>query len=661
MCGITGILSRHGSRVDPSLLLKMTNSIRHRGPDDEGYLLVDTANNRCDHRSGNDSIPPAKANHPNISASLQGTYDLGFGYRRLSIIDLSPAGHQPMSNAEETVWLMFNGEIYNYIELRDQLTAKGHSFRTKTDSEVIIRSYEEWGTECLSHFNGMWAFAIWDARTKSLFCARDRFGVKPFYYVNNHTTFAFASEIKALLLHPDVVRRANPQIVYDYLAYAVIDHTDETFFSDIRQLPPSHYLIADGAGAFTIKRYYTLHGNSDLERYRETESKKYADRFRDLLFNSIKLRLRADVPLGSCLSGGLDSSTIVCMANSLMFKEGVIDRSLVGERQKTFTAVYDDTVYSEKPFVEKVIARTNAEPHFVSPDGEKLWDELKKVVYHQDEPFNSTSVYAQWNVMRLASEQHMTVMLDGQGGDEILGGYAWHLPIYQAELLRTMRFGTLARELAAASSITHRSVTRQLIDLFGKAGRNILPQSAYELLASRFGMMNQEFASAHRRHSTVIAKRNDSLQERLLQEETAFNLQQLLHYEDRNSMAFSIEARVPFVDYRVVEYAMSIPATYKIHNGWSKYPLRRAGEGILPKEIQWRKDKMGFVTPQNEWIRTLLPRIRTFLLDEPLRSSQFLNRNSLEQQLTKTHLSIAHSELWQIINLEMWMRVFDVG
>jgi asparagine synthase (glutamine-hydrolysing) len=660
MCGITGILSRHGGRVDPSLLLKMTNSIRHRGPDDEGYLLVNTANNRCDHRSGNDSIPEAKSSYPNISAPIQELCNVGFGYRRLSIIDLSPAGHQPMSNAEETVWLIFNGEIYNYIELRDQLTAKGYAFRTKTDSEVIIHSYEEWGTECLSHFNGMWAFAIWDARTKSLFCARDRFGVKPFYYIKNDETFAFASEIKALLLHPDVVRRANHQIVYDYLAYAVIDHSDETFFSDIKQLPPSHFLIVDAAGEFSVRRYYTLHCNSSLEHYHEAESKKHAEKFRELLFDSIKLRLRTDVALGSCLSGGLDSSTIVCMANSLMFKEGVIDRSLIGEHQKTFTAVYDNAVYSEKPFVEKVIERTNAEPHFVHPDGNRLWDELRKVVYHQDEPFNSTSVYAQWNVMRLASEQHITVLLDGQGGDELLGGYAWHVPIYQAELLRRMRFGTLLKELAATSSITHRSVSRQMIDLLGKTGRNILPQSAFELFASRFGMMNPEFASAHSHHSTVLAKRNDSLQERLLQEETAFNLQQLLHYEDRNSMAFSIEARVPFVDYRVVEYALSIPATYKIHNGWSKYPLRRAAEGILPKEIQWRKDKMGFVTPQHEWMRTLLPKVRTLLLDEPLRSGQFLDRNKLQQRLAKDPLSIAHSELWQIINLEMWMRVFDV-
>ena len=660
MCGITGILSRHGSSVDPALLLRMTNSIRHRGPDDEGYFLADTSDSRCEQRSGSDSIPAAKTKYPDISAPFQENYNLGFGYRRLSIIDLSPSGHQPMSNGDGTVWLIFNGEIYNYIELREQLIAKGYTFRTKTDSEVIIHAYEEWGEDCLAHFNGMWAFALWDARTKSLFCARDRFGVKPFYYVKNETTFAFASEIKALLLHPDVVRKANHQMVYDYLAYAVIDHSDQTFFSGIKQLPPAHYLIADDAGAFTVQRYYTLRCNSETTRYRETENSQYAEKFRELLLDSIRIRLRTDVALGSCLSGGLDSSTIVCMANSLMFDNKVIDRSLIGEHQKTFTAVYDEAAYSEKPFVKKVIARTNAEPHFVRPDGNRLWDELRKVAYHQDEPFNSTSVYAQWNVMRLASEQHITVLLDGQGGDELLGGYAWHVPIYHAELLRTMRFGSLLKELAGTSSITRRSVYRQLVDLIGKTARNILPQSAFELFGPGFDFMDAGFSSEHKRSSAVLAKRNDNLQERLLQEETSFNLQQLLHYEDRNSMAFSIEARVPFVDYRVVEYAMSIPASYKIHNGWSKYPLRCAGEGILPKEIQWRKDKMGFVTPQDEWMRILRPMIRALLLDEPLRSNQFLNRTNLEQHLRSEPPSIGNSVLWQIINLEMWMRVFDV-
>jgi len=660
MCGITGILSRQGGQIDPATLLSMTNSIRHRGPDDEGYLLVDMASGKCEQRAGTGSVSAAKELHHSISASSPDSFSLGLGWRRLSIIDPSPSGHQPMSNADGTVWLIFNGEIYNYIELREQLAVKGYRFRTKTDSEVIIHAYEEWGTECLSRFNGMWGFALWDNRKKTLFCARDRFGVKPLYYFKNDNTFAFASEIKALLIHPGVARRTNDQIVYDYLAYAVIDHTDETFFSAIKQLPPSHYLIADASGRFTVNRYYTLACNDEPGSYDESHNKKFAEQFKELLYDSIKLRLRTDVPLGSCLSGGLDSSTIVCIANELMFKNGVIDRSLIGEHQKTFTAVYDNAALTEKPFVDRVIARTNAEPHFVRPDGKLLWEELRKVVYHQDEPFNSTSVYAQWNVMRLASEHKVTVLLDGQGGDELLGGYAWHTPIYHSQLLRRARLGALLNELAGTRSVTNLPVYRQLVALLGKTGRDFLPLSAYQQIVPGIALMDPEFSSIHGKKSTVVEKRNDNLQARLLQEETAFNLQQLLHYEDRNSMAFSIEARVPFVDYRVVEYGMSIPVSYKIHNGWSKYPLRSAGEGILPKEIQWRKDKMGFVTPQNEWMVGLLPAIRSFLRDEPLRSRRFFDQPGLQKRLHSDPPSIAYPVLWQILNLEMWMRVFDV-
>ena len=659
MCGIAGIFSPQSNRVDPALLLKMTTSIRHRGPDDEGFLLVDSEKSIVEHRRGDETIPEVRSHHI-LEPFADGAPNLALGWRRLAIIDLSPTGHQPMSNGEQTVWIIFNGEIYNYIELREELLAKGYVFRTKTDSEVIIQAYEEWGMECLNRFNGMWAFALWDGRAKKLICARDRFGVKPFYYFKNNDVFTFASEIKALLLNPAIARKANHQAVFDYLAHSTIDHTDETMFSGIKQLLPAHYLAIDGSGTMEIRKYYTLECNSELGSYDEAENKRHTDKFKELLFDSVKLRLRTDVPLGSCLSGGLDSSTIVCMANTLMVQDGVIDRSLVGEHQKTFTAEYDNAQFSEKSFVDKVIARTNAQSHFVHPDGKKLWGELEEVIYHQDEPFNSTSVYAQWNVMRLAHKNGMKVLLDGQGGDELLGGYAYHVPIYQAELLRRLRFKTLLAEIRAASTISQRSAGRQLVDLLGKTARNIFPDFVLEQFTESRAFMNPDFSAARKKTKTV-AKRNDSLQERLLQEETRLNLQQLLHYEDRNSMAFSIEARVPFLDYRVVEYGMQIPVQFKIHNGWSKYPLRCAAEGIIPKEVQWRKDKMGFVTPQNEWMQMLQPQIHTLLFDEPLRAEEFLNQSLLRRQFQNDPPTISNSTLWRIVNLELWMRRFHVG
>ncbi len=660
MCGIVGTFASGGKRIDPALLEKMTKTIRHRGPSDEGYLLVNPLTNRYQHRCGDDSIPQAKETLTNISAQTDETFSVGLGYRRLSIIDLSPAGHQPISNADGTIWLIFNGEIYNYIELREELKGKGYAFRTKTDTEVIIHAYEEWGTDCLNRFNGMWAFALWDGRTKTLFCARDRFGVKPFYYFMKNGEFAFASEIKALLTHPAVSRVANHRAVHDYLAYAIIDHTDETFFSDIKQLPPSHRLTLDAAGHLTIQKYYTLVADSRFSRFSESENKLQAQKLLEILSDSVKLRMRTDVPLGSCLSGGLDSSTIVCLANSLISKSGVIDRSLIGEHQKTFTAVYDDPQFSEKPFVDKVISRTNAEAHFVRPDGERLWAELRQLLYHQDEPFNSTSVYAQWNVMRLASEHGVTVLLDGQGADELLAGYSWHRPIYQAELLRRLQIRTLWNEIQGGTSVGGRSLPQQIYELLKKAAGGFIPRSFVESVLEPNSLMRPEFLSVHKNHWGLLAKSNDNLQQRLLEEETQLNLQQLLHYEDRNSMAFSIEARVPFIDYRVVECGMKIPATFKIHNGWTKYALRSAAEGIIPKEIQWRRDKMGFVTPQDQWLQALLPKIRSLLVEEPLRAAEFIDRERIEKRFHDTSVDISGNMLWRLVCLEMWMRVFEV-
>lgn len=660
MCGITGILAHTPQRIDVDLLRGMTTALRHRGPDDEGYLVVNTSTGEYQQRSGGDSTTEAKNSYANIRTESEQSFSLGLGWRRLGIIDLSPTGHQPISNSDGSIWLIFNGEIYNYIELKEELQKKGYRFKTKTDTEVIIHAYEEWGTECLNRFNGMWAFAIWDGRSKTLFCARDRFGIKPFYYFQDGAGFSFASEIKALLVNPAVRRNVNHRAVHDYLAYSIIDHTEETFFSGIRQLPPAHFLVIDPAGHLTIKRYYTLKADLRFSRFSESENKIYAEKLRDILVDSVRLRLRTDVPLGSCLSGGLDSSTIVCIANNLISENGVIDRALIGEHQKTFTAVYDEARYSEKPFVDKVIARTNAESHFVRPDGERLWSELRQLTYHQDEPFNSTSTYAQWNVMRLASEHGVTVLLDGQGGDELLGGYAWHVPIYQAELLRRLHFKMLWRELRGTRLISGRPITRQVYDLLEKAGRRFVPRSVVNRLLEANMVMSPEFTGAHRRRWGSLDKPNANLQERLLQEETQLNLQQLLHYEDRNSMAFAIEARVPFVDYRVVEYGMSIPAAYKIHHGWSKYPLRCASEGIIPEEIRWRKDKMGFVTPQDEWMKLLSPKIQSLLLDTPLRSEHFVDQQYLRRALRHDGATISNSMLWRVVSLEMWMKVFDV-
>jgi asparagine synthase (glutamine-hydrolysing) len=563
-----------------------------------------------------------------------------------------------MSNADGSLWVIFNGEVYNYVELREELKGKGHTFRTQCDTEVILESYAEWGIDCLHHFNGMWALALWDNRTRRLFCARDRFGVKPFYYVWDGTTFAFASEIKALLELPWMHREANDDVVYDYLVHRVIDHTDQTFFKGVQQLRPGHYALFTEEG-LKIGKYYELAYRSELGTYTEQEADQFAEEFRERFTEAVRLRLRSDVAIGSCLSGGLDSSSVVCTANKLIFEQGQANRDTVGDRQKTFTATYDFPQYSESGFVAKVIERTNAAANNIKPTAAALWDDLPEFLRSNDEPMISTSMYAQWNVMKLASEHGVKVLLDGQGADELLGGYRrWHFPVLHAELLRHARIQEFVRETTAAATVARETTTRQVLFAAQKLLKNLIPGSFHHWFIIPSEFLRPEF---RKRASSSVYKHDTSLQRRLWEDGTRYNLQQLLHYEDRNSMYFSIEARVPFLDYMLVEYTMQMPAVYKIHDGWSKFILRKAMMGIVPEEIRWRRDKMGFVTPEAEWEAELMPRILSRLQSERFHSDRFIDGDLLVARLGRPSSGLRSYDAWRLINLELWMRIFDVS
>ena len=326
MCGISGIYNLNNEPVSRSLLKDMTDVLLHRGPDDEGYILLNSGD---------------------------GSSDIAFGHRRLSIIDLSSSGHQPMPNEDKSIWITYNGEVYNYIELREELEKAGHVFNSKTDTEVIIHAYEAWGEECLRRFNGMWAFAIWDFNKKRLFCARDRLGVKPFYYIYNKKQFAFASEIKSLL-KTGIEKKPNDAIIFDYLAFGLQDHTEDTFFEGVKQLKPAHYLFLEN-GVLRKERYWNIEVNDEIGGKENDES-----RFYDLLRDSVRLRLRSDVPVGTCLSGGLDSSSIVCVMNKLIHDK---------KMQKTFSACSDNKKFDERRYIEDVIEETGAEKNYIFPGG----------------------------------------------------------------------------------------------------------------------------------------------------------------------------------------------------------------------------------------------------------------------------------------------------
>jgi asparagine synthase (glutamine-hydrolysing) len=597
MCGIAGIYYAHGM-VDPKSIKKMTNLLQHRGPDDEGYLFFNTETGTFEEKSGDDTLNELKPKMKHIDESSP-PYNLAFGHRRLSIIDLSYLGHMPMAYDNGNFWIIYNGEIFNYIELRDELKQFGYHFKTNSDTEVILASYLKWGFDCVKHFNGDWAFCIYDKSKKILFISRDRFGVRFFYYFWDGNYFAFASEIKALLSLPWINKNVDSKPMFDFLLFGLMDHTDSTFYEKIVQLKPAHNLIFRlDKNELEIFDYYELRFNPELGGYDFKKALEMAHEIKDLFTDSIRIRLRSDVPLGSCLSGGIDSSSIVMIINHLMKEQGIA-MSQMGDHQKTFTASYKDDPVDESVYVKEISKRTNIEGRFVFPEGKTLWEELDDLLYHQDEPFGSTSIYAQWNVMRLASRE-VKVVLDGQGGDELLGGYLSYPPfaISQGDLRlfwnRLKLYGISAlKDLYLALGV------KWAPPLWKERYLSFSHKKSLKFIKTVFPQFSDEASNLKEIISDVV---QPNLNRRLWQDMTKYTIPQLLHYEDRNGMAFSLESRVPYLDYRLVDYVMAIPAIYKFNEGWSKYIFRMAMKEILPEEILWRKDKLGFSTPEKRWL-----------------------------------------------------------
>lgn len=659
MCGIFGVWNVQKHPLDLQAMLDSVHAIRHRGPDDEGFLLIDTEAHDAVPCSGVDSATQLGLRR--IEDCYQPRFDLFFGYRRLSIIDVSPAGHQPMSNIDGSLWIVFNGEIYNYIELRSELQSLGYVFRTQTDTEVILNAYHAWGVECLNRFNGMWAFALYDKRKNRLFCARDRFGIKPFYYHSNDSRFLFGSEIKTLLGHSDVPRIPNAAVIYDYLAYGVLDHTEETFYQNIKQLLPAHYLILEG-GTISIQRYWDIDPNNKFDIGSDEKAiQEYSRRFFDIFEDAVRIHLRSDVPIGSCLSGGLDSSAIVTMTNRLLLTAGGINPAVIGDRQKTFSSCFEDLRFDERKYIEEIVSVTSAESNYIFPGPANLMEELPKLMHHQDEPFGSTSMYAQWCVMKLAGQHGIRVLLDGQGSDEMLAGYTPFFDTY---------WGTLAASGDLSRMINEWNAHRQL----RSASMSFLIQHTLFALAPRYVQrqvrfnrgsraLNPDFVKQYQdRFFDSSAKHAGSLMnERLYMFTAQTSLPALLRYEDRSSMAHSIESRVPFLDYRLVEYIFSLPEHQKINKGYTKSVLRNALSDLIPQPILKRTDKMGFVTPEQVWFSEEMKG----WADEIINSKAFRERSYFDHSKT---LSTVNSHragksdigfaLWRWINLELWLREY---
>lgn len=634
--------------MDPTVLYRMTYVQRHRGPDGVGYVFLDPLGKRDPefHKTSVRYQP----------TETTGRYAIGFGHRRLAILDLSDRGHQPMATEDWRCWIVYNGEIYNYKELRNELRQKGHDFRSESDTEVLLHAYREWGLGCFERLNGMFAFALWDGVSQQLVCARDRFGEKPFYYLWDGECFAFASEIKGLLpLLPH--RRPDQQIIHAYLDQAALDYSDRTMLAGVLQLPPAHYFVLRH-GKLATHRYWDLPAGgckSDLS------FEQAAETLAGLFHDSIKLRLRSDVPIGSCLSGGLDSSSIVCTVHRLLKADGGGATKGRETGQHAFSSCFEQDGYDERSYRNYVVEQTGVNVHDAFPSEKGLVDEIGRVIWHQEEPFGSTSVFAQWCVMRLAAEQGLKVLLDGQGADELLVGYHGFYGPLLADMVHDGQWMTLLREMTAYRAL-HGPWPRYV---FSNLARAIFPSALVRTVRQRLTgsakWIDPEFHrewNVEQTNSSFAGSRLQNMQARLL---TGNGLRALLHYEDRNAMAFGIETRLPFLDHRLVDALFPLPNHYKIQKGWTKVLLREAMKGVLPEPVRLRVDKMGFVTPETLWLRGGLRQITAEMLsDSRTKARGYLNVIEAEKEFA-AHVAgrkDASNVIWRWLNLELWSRQF---
>lgn len=669
MCGIAALFDPAGA-LHPAWARTMGDAVRHRGPDGEGYAMFAGADLAATPFAGPDTPPECYAQqHPYLPRADQPLPEQDcmalLAHRRLAIVDLSAAGHQPMSYAKGRYWIAYNGEVYNHIELRAELEGLGHRFVSHSDTEVMLAAYAQWQEGCLSRFNGMFAFVLLDRQERRIFAARDRFGVKPLYYrVSASGQLAFASEIKQFSVLPDWRARLNHQRGYDFLVWGLFEHTGETMFDAVRQLRGGEMVSlslddlqpARHDDGLPVCAWYKL-GAAAFDGDLGTA----AAHFRELLTDAVRLRLRSDVPVGSCLSGGLDSSAIVCLTHALLKAQNG------GGGQQTFTAYSETGRYDERPYAREVIAATGVHPHFVSPKLDDLFSDLGRISWHQDEPFSSTSIYAQWKVFELASAHRIKVMLDGQGADEALGGYPAFWGARLAGLWRDMRFGTLAAEIGALRVVQGRGYFASLRQMLS----SLLPPGWIEMARNAAGDAratppwlnlqrlpvrpgNPFYTPGQSGRGTVAALSHAQL--------TRINLPMLLHWEDRNSMAHSVEARVPFLDYRLVELALGLPDGYKLGQGWTKRILRESMRGVLPESIRQRRDKIGFETPELQWMREQPDVFCAALMRAAELSRGMISpagvRELFEQMVVG---STPYSYLpWRLISFGAWLEKFAV-
>jgi asparagine synthase (glutamine-hydrolysing) len=607
MCGICGFNWR-----DEKLIEDIKREVKHRGPDGDGTFADD---------------------------------EVTLGHVRLSVIDLSEFGKQPMQNEDGSMWIVFNGEVYNYADLRNVLIARGHRFKSNSDTEVVVHAYEDFGQDCVELLDGMWAFAIYDRTRKCLFLSRDRFGIKPLHYVVDSGKFLFCSEIKGIL-RSDVPRTVNEEAVHELLAYGLTDCSRETFFKGVFRLMPGENLLYDlTTRSLKLSKWYD--SNKRLRTTKQIEKVGVPSQLRDRFIDSVRSHLVSDVPVGSCLSGGIDSSAVVCGMREL-------ERS---SRIETFSLVFPGMQIDESRYVEAIVDFTGAKTHKVSPSEDDLIRDMEDLVWTQEEPFQSPSVYGQYKVMELASSNKVKVLLDGQGGDEILAGYPYYLVNYLLESISEMRVKGLidimvSRSLSPSVFLRHCIVV--LMDMVDSSRSH---SSEFRQRRSGFSFLSRTPKVANYPFSVSA-----SLDEELLLDLTVRNIPRLLRYEDRNSMRWGVETRVPYLDHRFVEFVFSIPSAGKVRNGILKSCFREALKGLVPDSVLSRRDKIGFAAPDSEWLRSngMMKLCREVFSSSSFARRPYWKKESVDKML-KDHLAGKRdwsNALWGVLLVEIWHRVF---
>lgn len=627
MCGITGFLINGKSNFGlEKVIWDMSDSMAHRGPDDRGFTVLS-----YDGRGGKDPIV--------------------FGHRRLKIIDLSQNAHQPMTDKSGNLAITYNGEIYNYLELKDELIKKGYDFTSSSDTEVALKSYKEWGEGCFERFNGMWALAIFDKRNRKVILSRDRFGKKPLYYYKTKNEFVFASEIKAILKYPGVVKKPNYAKIFRYLSgnYRYVDIDNESYFEGIFQVPKSSLLeISEDLG--TKASYYWNLGSPVMKA--DISDERAVNDFRNILVDSVRIRLRSDVPVGCMLSGGLDSTSITSIAYKVLKNPIVAFSGITGNLKG---------VYDESEYIDSVIKETNANFHYIRPDPADLFQTIDEMLGFHDEPVCTVTWYSLYLIAKKVRLENVPVVLNGHGGDELLAGYWDHYHYNFYDLQQNADLKTLAYETKAWEDNHHRGngeIQRYQEYIRDLASGKISEMSRFPDYSDCF---KDDFAKNYHKDISWPNPYAGSLSKRLYSETMFETIPASLRPEDRNTMSQSIESRSPFLDHRLVEYCFSLPNKFKIRNGLGKWMLRESMKGILPENVRTRKDKSGFIAPANEWFRTTNRQELYDLINSKSIESRRIFIVDKLNAIYDEHLAGGKNHqmfLWQLINLELWFRKY---